>query len=166
MARYGFYDFEEDEFDNIEDKYILTIMKDDEEFATIVHRTVGGKYPLDGPDAERKRTNAKNLVDLLNAADVPDEEYAPRQWDGSIDAVIESDTNPWIQDAEGNVFDFGGDGMRELHASGVLVGGTYIQRDDLAGWQDSFTDLHAALVAAKMVEHITGRPHFVWYNGA
>ena len=94
------------------------------------------------------------------------EEYAPRQWDGSIDAVIESDTNPWIQDAEGNVFDFGGDGMRELHASGVLVGGTYIQRDDLAGWQDSFTDLHAALVAAKMVEHVTGRPHFVWYNGA
>ncbi|UDL16568.1 hypothetical protein SEA_ZOOMAN_327 [Microbacterium phage Zooman] len=94
------------------------------------------------------------------------EEYAPRQWEGNADAVIESDTCPWIQDAEGNVFDFGGDGMRELHASGVLVGRTYIQRDDLAGWQDSFTDLHAALVAAKMVEHITGRPHFVWYNGA
>lgn len=56
------------------EKFILTIASGlgancwrAEEIAVIVHRTVGGKYPLDGPEAERKRHNAQVIVDALNA---------------------------------------------------------------------------------------------------
>lgn len=67
-ARYAWHDFEEDEStDAIPDKYVLTITEDGEEFATIVHRTTDGAYPIDGPLAERKRRNAARIVRLLNA---------------------------------------------------------------------------------------------------
>jgi len=65
--RYAWEDFEEDQStDAIEDKYILTITEDREEYATIVHRTAGGKYPLDGEVARRKRARAERIVRLLN----------------------------------------------------------------------------------------------------
>lgn len=53
------------------DKHIILIREDGEEFATIVHRTCGGKYPLDGPTAEEKRRNAEHMIDALNAYDPP-----------------------------------------------------------------------------------------------
>lgn len=37
-----------------------------DEVCTIVHRTCGGKYPLDGTIAERKRLVAQHIVKLLN----------------------------------------------------------------------------------------------------
>lgn len=50
------------------EKHFLTIRDPGgEEYAVIVHRTVGGKYPLDGPLAEQKCVNAQNIVDALNA---------------------------------------------------------------------------------------------------
>lgn len=50
------------------DTHYLTILDPDgEEYAVICHRTVGGKYPLDGPLADVKRRNAQNIVDALNA---------------------------------------------------------------------------------------------------
>lgn len=50
------------------EKHFLTIRDPGgEEHAVIVHRTVGGKYPLDGPLAEQKCVNAQNIVDALNA---------------------------------------------------------------------------------------------------
>lgn len=55
------------------DKYILTIASGlgtvywPEEIAVIVHRTCGGKYPLDGDVANRKRNNAQVICDALNA---------------------------------------------------------------------------------------------------
>jgi hypothetical protein len=62
------FDFEEDQStDNIPDKYILTIAgPDDEELAFIVHRTCGGRFPLDGEVANRKRETAQRIVDALN----------------------------------------------------------------------------------------------------
>lgn len=90
------------------------------------------------------------------------EEYDDHQWDGN-DAVIESGTNPWIQDEDGNVFDFGGEALREV-TPGVLVYGTEIQRDDSYGVYS--TDLIAAEAAAHLVEYITGKPWMVWYRGA
>lgn len=50
------------------DKHILTILDPEgEEYATIVHRVCGGKYPIDGPLAEEKRQRAQHLVETLNA---------------------------------------------------------------------------------------------------
>lgn len=50
------------------EKHFLTIRDPGgEEYAVIVHRTVGGKCPLDGPLAEQKCVNAQNIVDALNA---------------------------------------------------------------------------------------------------
>ena len=52
------------------DTHYLTILEWDgsgyEEFAVICHRTVGGKYPLEGRVAEEKRINAEALVNTLN----------------------------------------------------------------------------------------------------
>lgn len=64
-------DFELDESsEEIPDKYILTICEglpeDFNEVAVIVHRTVGGKYPLDGEMAAVKRANATYIVEALN----------------------------------------------------------------------------------------------------
>ena len=47
--------------------YITIRGEDGEEIAVIAHRLVGGKYPLDGEVAERKRHNAQVIVDALNA---------------------------------------------------------------------------------------------------
>jgi len=71
--QYRWYDFEEDESsDAIPDKYVLSIVNEDaEEVAVIVHRTVGGRYPLDGALASWKRENAQRIVDALNASEVP-----------------------------------------------------------------------------------------------
>jgi hypothetical protein len=67
VAEFGWWDFDLDESDYIEDKYILTIINPDgDEIATIVHRTVGGKHPLDGEVAELKRAHARRIVELLN----------------------------------------------------------------------------------------------------
>lgn len=50
------------------DKYILTITNDaGDEVAVIVHRTCGGKYPLDGEVADRKRHNAKLIVQTMRS---------------------------------------------------------------------------------------------------
>lgn len=49
------------------DTYFLTICyPDGEEMAVIVHRTVGGKFPLDGEVAKRKEADAQRIVDALN----------------------------------------------------------------------------------------------------
>jgi len=67
MNVFGWEDFEEDEStDAIPDKYILTIECDGEEYASIVHRTVGGLYPIDGELANEKRAHAQRIVDALN----------------------------------------------------------------------------------------------------
>lgn len=50
------------------DKHILTIRDPHgEEYAVIVHRTIGGKYPVDGALAEAKRAQAAHIVEALNA---------------------------------------------------------------------------------------------------
>lgn len=67
------------------DKHILTIADGfgtdtwPEEIAVIVHRTVGGKYPLDGIVAQRKRHNAQVICDALNA-NVHGETHAEKLW--------------------------------------------------------------------------------------
>lgn len=68
MSGYGWQDFELDEStDQIPDKYVLTIVDPDgEEMAVIVHRTVDGRFPLDGSVAKGKRRNAQLIVDALN----------------------------------------------------------------------------------------------------
>ena len=38
-----------------------------EEYAVIVHRTVHGQFPLDGPVAKEKEERAQKIVDALNA---------------------------------------------------------------------------------------------------
>ncbi len=49
------------------DTYFLTICHPDgEEYAVIIHRTVGGQFPLDGGVAKRKEANAQAIVDALN----------------------------------------------------------------------------------------------------
>lgn len=67
---YQWFDFTpDDSTDAIPDKYILTIVDaDDEEIAIIVHRTVDGTFPLDGPVAEKKRQDAARIVRALNSA--------------------------------------------------------------------------------------------------
>jgi hypothetical protein len=49
------------------DKWFLTIVEDGEEKAVIVHRTCGGKFPLDGLVAKDKERAAQQIVDALNA---------------------------------------------------------------------------------------------------
>lgn len=65
-SEFAWEDFQEDEStDAIPDKYILTITKHGEEFATIVHRA-SEAYPIDGNLANQKRENAQLIVDALN----------------------------------------------------------------------------------------------------
>lgn len=73
MDYYSWSDFELDESsDAIPDKYILTIWESagafQDELAVIVHRTCNGKYPLDGELANQKRSNAIDMVRMLNSA--------------------------------------------------------------------------------------------------
>lgn len=77
---YGYEDWqsevEETDGDGREGVYFLTIglYETDEgggeymaeEVASIIHRTVGGKYPLDGPEAEKRVENARKIVRALN----------------------------------------------------------------------------------------------------
>lgn len=69
--RYGWWGWEHepdiDEDQGRDGVYFLTIVDDGEELATIVHRTCGGKYPLDGDVARRKLAKAQRIVDALNA---------------------------------------------------------------------------------------------------
>ena len=66
-TRYDWIDFEEDDStDAVPDKFVLIIRQDEAEFATIIHRTVGGKYPINGELAEQKRRNAELIVAALN----------------------------------------------------------------------------------------------------
>lgn len=71
----GWFDFESEpemagDGSGDPDKHYLTIVlnpgEDNEEIAVVVHRTCGGKYPIDGPLANRKRRVAKVIVDALN----------------------------------------------------------------------------------------------------
>jgi hypothetical protein len=101
--------------------------------------------------------------DILDAAGI----YRALQWDGVRIPLIESETNPWVQDEHGEVFNFGGDGETfRVLTSGVLVSHTAIQVDDEAGMIETFTDLHAARIAAAEVTRLTGRVHTVWFNGS
>lgn len=68
--RYAFHDFDlDDSSDAIPHKYVLEIedLHTGDEVAVIVHRTEGGRFPLDGHVAEKKRRNARMIVDALNA---------------------------------------------------------------------------------------------------
>ena len=81
MTTYGFSGWESEtegtEGDGREDVYFLTIslyetnsegeaISELEEIATIIHRTVGGKYPLDGETANIKVQRAQQIVSALN----------------------------------------------------------------------------------------------------
>lgn len=47
--------------------YWITICHPDgEEYAVIIHRTMGGKFPLDGDVAKGKEADAQRIVDALN----------------------------------------------------------------------------------------------------
>jgi len=50
------------------EKYILTIREHGEELAVIVHRVCGGRFPLDGEVAERKRRSAQRIVQAMGLA--------------------------------------------------------------------------------------------------
>jgi hypothetical protein len=74
---YGWLDFEPEpdttgDGSGDPDKFILTIAAGlgtimwPDELAVIVHRTCGGKYPLDGVVANEKRRTAQMIVDALN----------------------------------------------------------------------------------------------------
>ena len=69
--RYDWTDFEaETDLGNADDRegvYFLTIREDGEELATIIHRTHGEDFPLNGIVAEQKRMAAQMIVDALNA---------------------------------------------------------------------------------------------------
>lgn len=71
--RYDWTDFEaETDLGNPDDRegvYYLTIRDEGEELAILVHRTCGGRNPLDGKFAERRRRDAQRIVDALNATD-------------------------------------------------------------------------------------------------
>lgn len=67
MKHYAWSDWQTDEStDDIVDKYVITIELDGEEFATIVHRTCGGLFPLDGPLARQKERDAEAICDAMN----------------------------------------------------------------------------------------------------
>lgn len=73
-GRYDWLDFEPEpdgtgDGSGDPDKHILTIRRDGEEYAIIVHRACYGRYPLDGVVADAKRSRAQHIVDTLNAAD-------------------------------------------------------------------------------------------------
>lgn len=54
------------------EKHYLTIAyPDGEELAVIVHRTCGGKFPIDGELADSKRRAAQHIVAALDAYPFP-----------------------------------------------------------------------------------------------
>lgn len=70
--------------DDREGVYYLTVVADpgdfNEEIATIVHRVVDGKYPLDGEVARQKEHIAQVIVDALNAVRADGTRFADRLW--------------------------------------------------------------------------------------
>jgi len=49
------------------EKFFITILDPDgEEYACIVHRIVGGRFPINGDLADEKRGRAQKIVDALN----------------------------------------------------------------------------------------------------
>lgn len=72
-GQYGWIDFEHMETDEDPERFYIEIFSTDqngryeEEIAVICHRTVGGKFPLDGDVANGKREQAQRIVDALNA---------------------------------------------------------------------------------------------------
>lgn len=97
------------------------------------------------------------------------------QWDGSSDVMIASETNPWLEDADGdriiwNTTDVEPDGDCECAASpvpGVLVGMDTpegIQRCDACGRYES--DLDAAAAAAEDGNARPGPRVSVWFTPA
>lgn len=92
---------------------------------------------------------------------VTSDEYRVRQWTGSVDAVVEPETSPWIENDSGVPFNFGTT-PRVFH--GFVVSGTEVQRDDTLAIYES--DLHAAQALAELMSGIMGRPFTVWYHGA
>ena len=74
VAEFGWYGWEAEpdmtgDGSGDPDKYFITITKGGEEYALIVHRTVGGKYPLDGDVAIQKTYQAEHIVNALNNAE-------------------------------------------------------------------------------------------------
>lgn len=72
MARFGWTDWQSEEeelgSDGRAGVYWLEIFgPDEEEYAVIIHRTVGGQFPLDGTVAKEKEARAQKIVDALNA---------------------------------------------------------------------------------------------------
>ena len=57
-----------DNDDDREGVYYLTITEGGEEIATIMHRVCGGKYPLDGVVAQQKCADADQIVNALRGA--------------------------------------------------------------------------------------------------
>lgn len=108
----------------------------------------------------------EHVIDALRALGVGEpvaEEYTDREWHGEEDAVIESETDPWIVDPQGNVMDFGGDALWGI-APGVLVCGSDVERDDTEGIFDG--DLDAAQALATILNNLVQDGHTVWYHGA
>jgi hypothetical protein len=62
--------------DNADDRegvwYLTIVDPDGEEYAVIMHRLCGGKYPLDGELAQSKVARAETIVAALNASEDAD----------------------------------------------------------------------------------------------
>lgn len=72
MARYGWTDWQSEEGElgpeGRKGVYWIEIVDPEgNEYAVIVHRTVDGQFPLDGPVAKEKEARAQQIVDALNA---------------------------------------------------------------------------------------------------
>jgi hypothetical protein len=71
-SRYGWTDWQSEEeelgSDGRKGVYWIEIFDPQgEEYAVIVHRTVGGLFPLDGSVAKEKEARAQQIVDALNS---------------------------------------------------------------------------------------------------
>lgn len=69
---YGYTGWQSEEDEDVQDArpgvYWITIFgPDGEEDAVIIHRTVGGQFPLDGDLAKSKMERAAKIVAALNA---------------------------------------------------------------------------------------------------
>ena len=62
------------------DKHFITIVDDGEEMAVIVHRTVGGKYPLDGRVAlKRAKSSSPRSTSISGPTSEPGAEHPDRR---------------------------------------------------------------------------------------
>lgn len=72
-GQFGWHGWLSEEEEDVDDArpgvYWITITDTDgEEYTTIIHRTYGDKFPLDGPVAMEKQARAQKIVDALNMA--------------------------------------------------------------------------------------------------